>query len=136
RVSMRRVWDLCDKHISVALRTEKRLQSSVRRSETAATGNAKFARVNWPSRHQFARIKMKRVDADHSGIELGVRLQEFPELLRGDIAATSDRDVRMPWTKLRFDTNRQRGLLHALMNLEQMRMRFAHTDPDNFRRAF
>jgi len=50
--------------------------------------------------------------------------------------ATRDRDVRMPRPKLRFDADGQRGFLHALVNLEQMRVRFADADPDNFRRAF
>ena len=45
-----------------------------RRSETAATVDGKFARMNWPRRRQVAGIKMKRVDADHSSIELGIRL--------------------------------------------------------------
>ncbi len=42
----------------------------------------------------------------------------------------------MPGAKLRFDADGQRGFLHALVNLEQMRVRFADADPDNFRRAF
>ena len=79
---------------------------------------------------------MERVDADHSSVELGIRLQEFPERLSGDIAATRECDMRMPRTKLRFDTDGQRRFLHALVNLEQMRVRFADADPDNFRRAF
>ena len=79
---------------------------------------------------------MERVDTDHSSIELSIQLQEFPERLSGDIAATRHRDVRMPGAKLRFDTDGQRGFLHALVNLEQMRVRFADADPDNFRRAF
>jgi hypothetical protein len=41
----------------------------------------------------------------------------------------------MPRTKLRFDADGQRGFLYALVNLEQMRVRFADTDPDNFRCA-
>lgn len=79
---------------------------------------------------------MERVDADHSSVEIGIRLQKFPERLSGNIAATRDRDVRMPGAKLRFDADGQRGFLNAFVNLEQMRVRFADADPDNFRRAF
>ena len=78
---------------------------------------------------------MECVNADQASVELGIRLEEFPERLSRDISATRDRDVRMPWAKLRFDADGQRGFLHAFVNLEQMRMRFADADPDNFRRT-
>ena len=42
----------------------------------------------------------------------------------------------MPGTKLRFETYRERGFLHPLVNLKQMRVRLANANPDNFRRAF
>ena len=45
-----------------------------RRSKTAATVNGKFTRMNWPPRREVAGIKMERVDADHSSVELGIRL--------------------------------------------------------------
>ena len=92
--------------------------------------------MNWSGGRQVAGIKMERLDMDHSSVELSIRLQEFPERLSGDTAATRDRDVRMPRAKLRFDADGQRGFLHALVNLEQMRVRFADADPDNFRRGF
>ena len=79
---------------------------------------------------------MEGVDADHSSVEFGIRLYEFPERLRRNIAATRQRDVRMPWAQLRFDAGGQRGFLHALVDLEKVRMRFADADPDNFRSAF
>ena len=78
---------------------------------------------------------MECVHADHSRIKLGVRLQKLPERLRGDIAATGDGDVRMPWAELRFDAHRQCSLLNAFVNLEKMRMRFTDADPDYFWRA-
>ncbi len=86
--------------------------------QTAATVNGQFARVNWTRRRQVAGIKMERVDVDHSSIKLGIRLQKLSQRLRGDIPATGDRDVRVPGTKLRFDPDGERGLLHALVNLE------------------
>ena len=45
-----------------------------RRSKTAATVNGKFARMNWASGREPAGIKIERVDADHSSVELGIRL--------------------------------------------------------------
>ena len=38
--------------------------------------------------------------------------------------------------KIRLEASCERGFLHALVDLEQMGMSFAHADPDNFRRAF
>ena len=73
---------------------------------------------------------------DHSGIELGIRVQKFSKRLRGHIAATRNRDMRMPGTKLRLETGSERGLLHSLVNLKQMRVCLTDTDPDNFRRTF
>ena len=42
----------------------------------------------------------------------------------------------MPWAKLWLDAYGKGSLLHALVDLEQMRMRFADTDPNNLRWAF
>ena len=44
-----------------------------RRSETAAT-MSQFASMNWACRRQVAGIKMERIDANHSGVEVGIRL--------------------------------------------------------------
>src|SRR4029077_18017227 len=55
--------------------------------------------------------------------------------LRGHVAAARDRNVRVPVSKLWFEPGSERGFLHALVNLEQMRMRLPDADPDNFRRA-
>jgi hypothetical protein len=98
--------------------------------------HAQFARVNWTRRRELARIKMETLDADHSRIELGIRLQKLSERLGGHVAAARNRDVRMPGAKLRLEAGSERGFLHALVNLEQMRMRLPDADPDNFRGAF
>jgi hypothetical protein len=100
-----------------------------------ATMHAQFTCVNWTRRCQPARIKMEVLDPDHSCIELGIRVQKFSERLRGHVPAARDRDVRMPRFKLWFDPGSERGFLHALVNLEQMRMRLPDADPDNFRSA-
>ena len=101
-----------------------------------ATMDGQFARVNWTRRCELARIKMEILDPDHSCIELGIRVQKFSERLRGHVAAARNRNVRMPRSELWFEPGSERGFLHALVNLEQMRMRLPDADPDNFRSAF
>jgi len=78
---------------------------------------------------------MKCFDPNHSSVEPGIRLQEFPERLSGNIAAARNGDVRMPRTKFRLETSSERGFLHSLVNLKQVRVRLADADPDNFRSA-
>ena len=116
------------------------VQDVRRLTETAynfsfATMHAQFTYVNWTRRCELARIKMEILDPDHSCIELGIRAQKFSGRLRGHVAAARDRDVRMPRFKFWFEPGSQRSFLHALVNLEQMRMRLPDADPDNFRRA-
>src|SRR5581483_555255 len=91
--------------------------------------------MNWTSRCELARIKMERLNPDHSCIELGIRLQELSKRLRRNILATRNGDVRMPRAKVRLEARSERCLLHSLVNLKQVRMRFADADPDDFRRA-
>ena len=79
---------------------------------------------------------MKCFDPNHSSVEPGIRLQEFPERLSGNIAAARNGDVRMPRTKFRLETSSERGFLHSLVNLKQVRVRLADADPDNFWRSF
>src|ERR1700756_2003271 len=104
-------------------------------TELFATTHAQFARVDRTRGCELARIKMERLDADHSGIELSIRLQKFSKRLRRNISATRNGYVWMPGTKLRFETDRERGLLHALVNLKQVRVRLTDPNPDNFRRS-
>ena len=79
---------------------------------------------------------MESLHANHSRIKILVRLQKFPQRLRRDIAAARNRDMRMPGTKLRLQPSRERGFIHALVDLEQMWVRLANADPNNFRSAF
>ena len=69
---------------------------------------------------------------DHSSIEIDIRLQEFSHRLRRDIAATRERDMRMEWTQIRFETNRDSRIGHALVQLKKVRMPATDADPDNF----
>ena len=78
---------------------------------------------------------MKCFDPNHSSVEPSIRLQEFPERLSGDIPAARECNMRMPRTKFRLETSSERGFLHSLVNLKQVRVRLADADPDNFRHA-
>jgi hypothetical protein len=78
---------------------------------------------------------MESFDVDHSCIELGIRLQKLSKRLRGHIPATRDGDVWMPGTKFGLDASSERRLLHALMNLEYVRVRFTNANPYDSRRT-
>lgn len=79
---------------------------------------------------------MESLDADHSRIKLGIRLQELPKRLRRNILTTRNGKMRMPRPKLRLEARSKRGFLYALMNLKQMRMRLTDANPDDFRSTF
>jgi len=68
---------------------------------------------------------------DHSRIKIDIGLQEFSHRLRRDIAATRERDVRMEWTQIRFETNGQGRIGHTLVQLKKVRMPATDADPDN-----
>jgi len=68
---------------------------------------------------------------DHSRIKIDIGLQEFSHRLRRDIAATRERDVRMEWTQIRFETNGEGRIGHALVQLKKVRMPATDADPDN-----
>src|ERR1700758_3414297 len=98
--------------------------------------HCQLARMNGTSGRQFAGIKMKCVHANHSRIKVLIGLQKFSQRLRRDVSAARNRNMRMPGTKLRLQPGGQRSFMHALVDLEEMRMRLADTDPDNFRSTF
>src|SRR6266436_9790173 len=79
---------------------------------------------------------MEILDANHSSVEVRIQSQKASQRLWCDIPAAGDRDVRMPRAQLRLDPRRERGFLHAFVDLKQMRVRSADTDPDNFRSTF
>lgn len=68
---------------------------------------------------------------DHSRIKIDIRLQEFSHRLRRDIATTRERDVRMEWTQIRFETNGEGRIGNALVQLKKVRMPATDADPDN-----
>jgi hypothetical protein len=68
---------------------------------------------------------------DHSRVKIGIRLQEFSHRLRRDIATTRERDMRMEWTQIRFETNGEGRIGNALVQLKKVRMPATDADPDN-----
>src|SRR4029077_7131352 len=62
--------------------------------------------------------------------------QKFSKRLHRNIPATRNGYVWMPGTKFRFETDSERGLLHALVNLKQVRVRLIDANPNNFRHTF
>src|SRR5438034_8974979 len=79
---------------------------------------------------------MECFDADHSGVELGIRVQKVPERLCRNIPASRNGNVRMPRAQIRLQPGNERGFLHAFVDLKQMRVCVADPNPDNFRSAF
>jgi len=77
---------------------------------------------------------MKCFHPDHSQVEIGIRLEKFPEYLRRNIATTRERDVRMPPTQIRLQAGAERSFLDAFVNLEKMGMTVADPNPNDFRR--
>ena len=96
-----------------------------------AATDAELARVDRTCWRQFARIKMKRINADHSCIEIDIRFQKISQRLRRNIAATRDRDMRMPGAKIGFELRRDCNVAHPFVQLKKMRMPATNADPDH-----
>jgi hypothetical protein len=78
---------------------------------------------------------MKCVDANEAEIEIGVGSQKFSQRLSGNIAATAERDVRVPRAEIGFYAGGERCFLNTFVDLEQMRVPFTDADPNYFRGA-
>jgi hypothetical protein len=50
--------------------------------------------------------------------------------------AARKRDVRVPWSQIGCESNRERCFLNAFVKLKKMRMACADPDPDNFHWSF
>ena len=94
---------------------------------------SELACVDRPCWRQFARIKMKRINAGHSRIEVDIRFQKISQRLRRNIAATRDCDVRVPGTQIGFEARGNCDIAHPLVQLKKMRMPAADADPDHLR---
>ena len=51
---------------------------------------------------------MKRFYAKHAGIKLGVGFEKFAERIAGNIAATREREMRMPRSQFWFQAHLKR----------------------------
>src|SRR6202043_2956852 len=49
---------------------------------------------------------------------------------------TRERDVRMPWAQIGFESDGQCCILHPFVKLKKMWMTFPHANPDDFGRTF
>src|SRR6476659_6856862 len=65
-----------------------------------------------------------------------MRFQKRTHRFSRNIVTTRERDVRMPGTKVRLQACGESGILHALVQLKEMRVCASNTNPDNFRPAF
>lgn len=88
--------------------------------------------MNRSSGRELAAIKMKRVDAKHSSVDLRICFQEFPERAARNIAATCEREMRVPRAQFWFDTDLERCFLNTFVQLKKMRMSRTDPDPNNF----
>ena len=79
---------------------------------------------------------MERIDRDKSAIEGGARSQERPDRFPRHILAAGERKVRMPGAKIRLNARGQRGVRHAFVQLEKMRMTVTNAEPNDPRAAF
>ena len=80
--------------------------------------NRQLLGVNRASRCELARVKVDCVHADKAEIQIGIGSQEFAERVCRNILATRERDVRVPWAKVRFQTDGERCFLNAFMDLK------------------
>ena len=78
---------------------------------------------------------MKCFHPEHSGIEVGIRFEKFLQRTAGNVPATRKRDVGMPRAQIGFQSDGERGFLHSLVKLKQMRMARADANPDYFHNA-
>ena len=77
----------------------------------------------------------KEIDLDQSEIIFRVRTQKGPNRFGGNIFATSQGNVRMPRPEVRFESGRERGIGHALVQLKEMRVARPHSEPNDPRAA-
>ena len=75
---------------------------------------------------------MKGIDPHQTAIEASMRTQKVAERLVGDILATRQGDMRVPRSQVGIEARREGGVGHALVELKEMRMPLADTDPDDF----
>ena len=76
---------------------------------------------------------MEGVDSDKTAIELGPCAEEMLQRLAGNILATRQRDVRMPWSQVWFEACRKSRIAYSLVQLKEMGMSAPDPKPDDVR---
>src|SRR5437016_14287953 len=94
-----------------------------------AATDAELARVDRTCWRQFARIKMKRINADHSRIEIDIRIQKISQRLRRDVATSRDRDMRKPGAKNGLVRPVDCNVAQPFAQLKKTRMPGNNADP-------
>ena len=79
---------------------------------------------------------MEGVDSDKTAIELGPCAEEMLQRLAGNILATRQRDVRMPWSQVWFEACRKSRIAYSLVQLKEMGMSAPDPKPDDVRARF
>jgi len=79
---------------------------------------------------------LEGVDSDKTAIELGPGAEEMLQRLAGNILATRQRDVRMPWSQVWFEAGRKSRIADSLVQLKEMGMSAPDPKPDDVRARF
>jgi hypothetical protein len=74
---------------------------------------------------------LEGIDSDKTAIELALCAEEMLQGLAGNILATRQRDVRMPWPQVRFEACRKSSIAYSLVQLKEMRMSAPDPEPDD-----
>jgi len=72
--------------------------------------------------------------AKDSRIKIGVGFEKLADRTSVNIAATRERDVRMPGTQIYFKPDRDRRVGHAFVKLKKVRVTRTNANPNDFRR--
>ena len=76
---------------------------------------------------------MKRFDSKHAGLEIRVFLQESLHGCSGNAACSRNGEMWPPSPFLDRQIAGERGFVNALVQLKQVRMRLANSDPKDLR---
>src|SRR3954451_17693809 len=76
---------------------------------------------------------MELVHFDQGGIQFRCFAEERLKCLARNNMTPGESDMRMPRSKLWFQTGAKNRFVHAFVNLEQMRMCISDADPQNLR---
>ena len=92
--------------------------------------------MNGTGRKKFARVEVKLFHLDQAGLELCGLPEKGLKRRAGNLATACKRDVRVPRAKFGFEPSGERCFLDAFVDLKQVWMSGADTDPNDFGRTF